>query len=78
MGRGDGEGGDAAGRGGGELGCPAQPASRRPLLVGLQFLDLKECLSRPVDGARADDIAARSQGESWPPSSPLAGSGSGQ
>lgn len=52
----------AIGRGWEELQCLAQPASRRPLLAGLQPLDLKECLSRPVVGARADDIAAKSLG----------------
>lgn len=52
----------AIGRGWEELQCLAQPASRRPLLAGLQPLDLKECLSRPVISARADDIAAKSLG----------------
>lgn len=46
----------------GRVTVPSPAASRRPLLAGLQPLDLKECLSRPVVGARADDIAAKSLG----------------
>lgn len=58
------EGEEAGGRREGwwRVACPAQPAPRRLLLAGLWPLDLKECLSRPVGGARADCIAAKSPG----------------
>lgn len=47
-----------------EESCSAQPSlpPSRLLLAGPQPRDLKECLSRPVGGARADEIAAKSLG----------------